>query len=176
MCNNHHVIRLYGSLLSPLPRQVQWCHTEIKTVLIFNYQLFVGNTDGNTVVNHDLNPPIGARYIRFRPKGYHTVIAMRVELYGCPGNKGFHLFNQHYRTLCVAMTKKISILTISSFYLPGSFWVVRCSIDKSYVCQIWIWASSLRVSPLANLSSMDMGPSLVLALCFFHPFPWKSKH
>ena len=44
-----------------------------------------GNTDGTTVVSHDLTPPIAARYIRFRPIAWHQVIAMRVELYGCQG-------------------------------------------------------------------------------------------
>ena len=44
-----------------------------------------GNTDGTTVVSHDLTPPIAARYIRFRPIAWHKVIAMRVELYGCQG-------------------------------------------------------------------------------------------
>ena len=44
-----------------------------------------GNTDRNTVVSHDLTPPIAARYIRFRPIAWHSWIAMRVELYGCQG-------------------------------------------------------------------------------------------
>ena len=44
-----------------------------------------GNTDGTTVVSHDLIPAILARYIRFRPLAWHRVIAMRVELYGCQG-------------------------------------------------------------------------------------------
>ncbi|XP_078344006.1 uncharacterized protein LOC144629649 [Oculina patagonica] len=44
---------------------------------------FSGNTDRDTVVSHDLNPPIRARYIRFRPETWHTRIAMRVEVYGC---------------------------------------------------------------------------------------------
>ena len=34
---------------------------------------------------HDLNPPIKARYIRFRPTAWHQHISMRVELYGCYG-------------------------------------------------------------------------------------------
>ena len=34
---------------------------------------------------HDLNPPIKARYIRFRPTAWHQHISMRVELYGCCG-------------------------------------------------------------------------------------------
>ncbi|XP_078363993.1 polycystin family receptor for egg jelly-like [Oculina patagonica] len=44
---------------------------------------FVGNTDQNTVVYHEINPPITARYIRFRPVSWYARIAMRVELYGC---------------------------------------------------------------------------------------------
>ncbi len=43
----------------------------------------MGNTDQNTVVHHEINPPITARYIRFRPVSWYTHIAMRVELYGC---------------------------------------------------------------------------------------------
>ena len=46
-------------------------------------QDFAGNNDGDTVVYHDLNPSIKARYIRFRPIAWHAHISMRVELYGC---------------------------------------------------------------------------------------------
>ncbi|XP_015764736.1 PREDICTED: uncharacterized protein LOC107343668 [Acropora digitifera] len=44
---------------------------------------FTGNTDENTIVFHVLNPPIRARYTRFRPTAWHQRISMRVELYGC---------------------------------------------------------------------------------------------
>ncbi|XP_067050433.1 uncharacterized protein [Acropora muricata] len=44
---------------------------------------FTGNTDENSIVFHDLIPPIRARYIRFRPTAWHQHISMRVELYGC---------------------------------------------------------------------------------------------
>lgn len=44
---------------------------------------FTGNTDRNTIVRHDLNPPITARFIRFRPVSWVGHISMRVELYGC---------------------------------------------------------------------------------------------
>ncbi|XP_044178534.1 uncharacterized protein LOC114972192 isoform X1 [Acropora millepora] len=43
---------------------------------------FTGNTDENTIVFHVLNPPIRARYTRFRPTAWHQRISMRVELYG----------------------------------------------------------------------------------------------
>ena len=49
-------------------------------------QELIGNTDRDTVVYHELNPPIKARYIRFRPLAWHGHISMRVELYGCEGN------------------------------------------------------------------------------------------
>ncbi|KAL9964015.1 hypothetical protein ACROYT_G027586 [Oculina patagonica] len=44
---------------------------------------FAGNTDQDTVVYHDLNPPITARYIRFRPVAWYSYISMRAEFYGC---------------------------------------------------------------------------------------------
>lgn len=47
--------------------------------------MFDGNTDQDTVVYHDLNPPITARYIRFLPVDWYLAISMRVELYGCTG-------------------------------------------------------------------------------------------
>ena len=56
-------------------------------------QEFDGNKDKNSVVNHDLNPPIIARYIRFLPVKWEGEISMRVELYGCVKGKenGFPL-------------------------------------------------------------------------------------
>jgi len=44
---------------------------------------FAGNTDEDTAVYHELNPPIRARFIRFRPEAWNNAISMRVELYGC---------------------------------------------------------------------------------------------
>ncbi|KAL9976334.1 hypothetical protein ACROYT_G013624, partial [Oculina patagonica] len=47
---------------------------------------FAGNTDKNSVVYHELNPPIRARYIRFVPVAWSVYISLRVEVYGCvPG-------------------------------------------------------------------------------------------
>lgn len=46
-------------------------------------KVFPGNTDRDTVVSHDLIPPIRARYIRFRPIEWSGLIGMRVEIYGC---------------------------------------------------------------------------------------------
>ncbi|XP_029207328.2 EGF-like repeat and discoidin I-like domain-containing protein 3 isoform X1 [Acropora millepora] len=44
---------------------------------------FTGNTDRDSIVRHDLNPPIRARYIRFQPIAWKQHISMRVELFGC---------------------------------------------------------------------------------------------
>ena len=56
-------------------------------------QEFDGNKDKNSVVYHDLNPPIIARYIRFLPVEWRGEISMRVELHGCVKGKenGFPL-------------------------------------------------------------------------------------
>ena len=44
-------------------------------------QVFTGNTDRNTVVRHNLNTPITARYIRFNPQSWYTWISGRFEVY-----------------------------------------------------------------------------------------------
>ena len=53
------------------------------------FQIFRGNTDVSTIVRHDLDPTIMARYIRVHP-GYATGnnVCMRLELYGCVTEKG----------------------------------------------------------------------------------------
>ena len=51
---------------------------------IFTFtQIFQGNTDMDTVVYHDLNPIIEARYIRVLPTDWYVQISMRMELYTC---------------------------------------------------------------------------------------------
>eukprot|EP00058_Branchiostoma_floridae_P006280 XP_002591768.1 hypothetical protein BRAFLDRAFT_83542 [Branchiostoma floridae] len=44
---------------------------------------FTGNTDNNTVVQNDFNPPIKTRYIRVVVKTYHVAAKMRIEFLGC---------------------------------------------------------------------------------------------
>ena len=53
------------------------------------FQIFPGNKDVSTVVRHDLDPTIMARYIRVHP-GYDkgNFLCMRLELYGCVVEKG----------------------------------------------------------------------------------------
>ena len=53
----------------------------------------MGNKDLETVVYHDLNPPINARYIRIEPTAWKLWISMRAEFYGCEGIFNTPLFS-----------------------------------------------------------------------------------
>uniref|UniRef100_A0A8C7X538 Retinoschisin 1 n=1 Tax=Oryzias sinensis TaxID=183150 RepID=A0A8C7X538_9TELE len=48
-----------------------------------NNRVFYGNSDRSSTVQNLLRPPIIARYIRLLPLGWHTRIAMRMELLMC---------------------------------------------------------------------------------------------
>ena len=49
--------------------------------------MFKGNSDGNTTVYHNLTKALlVASEIHFLPHLWESRIAMRVEIYGCPGN------------------------------------------------------------------------------------------
>ncbi|CAL8252196.1 unnamed protein product [Merluccius merluccius] len=48
-----------------------------------NNRVFYGNADRTSTVQNLLRPPIVARYIRVLPLGWHTRIAMRMELLMC---------------------------------------------------------------------------------------------
>ncbi|CAF95448.1 unnamed protein product, partial [Tetraodon nigroviridis] len=46
-------------------------------------QVFYGNSDRSSTVQNLLRPPIVARYIRLLPLGWHTRVALRMELLMC---------------------------------------------------------------------------------------------
>ncbi|AWP11382.1 putative retinoschisin-like [Scophthalmus maximus] len=48
-----------------------------------NNRVFYGNSDRSSTVQNLLRPPIVARYVRLLPLGWHTRIAMRMELLMC---------------------------------------------------------------------------------------------
>uniref|UniRef100_A0A673ASU8 F5/8 type C domain-containing protein n=1 Tax=Sphaeramia orbicularis TaxID=375764 RepID=A0A673ASU8_9TELE len=48
-----------------------------------NNRVFYGNSDRTSSVQNLLRPPIVARYIRILPLGWHTRIALRLELLLC---------------------------------------------------------------------------------------------
>ena len=68
------------------PRGLRRAHLiSAVSALLFFIQDFVGNTDEDTVVPHDLTPPVMARFIRFCPVAFNNHMSMRVEVYGCKG-------------------------------------------------------------------------------------------
>uniref|UniRef100_H3CLK9 Retinoschisin 1 n=1 Tax=Tetraodon nigroviridis TaxID=99883 RepID=H3CLK9_TETNG len=48
-----------------------------------NNRVFYGNSDRSSTVQNLLRPPIVARYIRLLPLGWHTRVALRMELLMC---------------------------------------------------------------------------------------------
>ena len=86
-CLDYVLILLGENLLwSLLGLQGVIFRRHLQPQLVFYVQEFVGNTDQETVVKHELNGSFRARYIRFRPTGWYRHISMRVEVYGCKGN------------------------------------------------------------------------------------------
>ena len=51
------------------------------------WQTFAANRDRNSVTTNSFMPYILARCIRVHPSGWHSRIALRMELYGCPVGK-----------------------------------------------------------------------------------------
>uniref|UniRef100_A0A670Z6H1 F5/8 type C domain-containing protein n=1 Tax=Pseudonaja textilis TaxID=8673 RepID=A0A670Z6H1_PSETE len=49
----------------------------------FNTNHFEGNSDGTTVKENHIDPPIIARYIRLHPTKFHNRPTFRIELLGC---------------------------------------------------------------------------------------------
>ena len=59
-------------------------------------QVFNGNADKDTIVNHVLIQPIMARSVQIKPKSWNGHISMRAEFYGCilSGNVWGSLFDR----------------------------------------------------------------------------------
>ena len=74
----HHLYFIYTRLIYLAERSLN-----CKYICIL-FQIFQGNTDAFSVVQHSLDPAIMAKYIRVHP-GYDTGtnVCMRLELYGC---------------------------------------------------------------------------------------------
>ena len=66
-------------------------------------QVFGGNVDRNTPVQHSLYSSIQARYLRFHPKTWQNHICMRAEVYGCQEG------NLHRRISWISVTSSFSI-------------------------------------------------------------------
>ena len=61
---------------------------DVMEVESFYFLLFYvpGNTDDDTIIFNEVNPPIIAcTYIPLHPEAWYEHISIGVELYGCPG-------------------------------------------------------------------------------------------
>ena len=90
-----------GTFLSLTTSYLYMLNDLFQTKSPLYFQEFVGNADQDTVVYHELSHAIRARYIRFRPTGWHGHISMRVEVYGCKGNAAFSSAKLAYHFLAV---------------------------------------------------------------------------
>ena len=60
----------------------------IKIIIIrwyWSFKLFKGNNEKDSIVYHEITPPIQACYIRLRPTAWYGHISLRMELYVCLG-------------------------------------------------------------------------------------------
>lgn len=69
---------------SPLYYIVPYC-AALCTVVLRCDQIFDGNLDAVSVRKHYLDRPQVARYVQLWPVDYNRGMAVRWELYGCPG-------------------------------------------------------------------------------------------
>ena len=83
-------------------------------------QVFVGNTDENTIVYNELNGSIVARYTRFQPTAWHNHISMRVELYGCKGT--FFLVTSFF----CGIRKKYKQILVWFITFGGLYYLLYC--------------------------------------------------
>ena len=89
----------------------------------WSFKVFKGNKDRDSIVYHEINPPIQARYIRLRPTAWYHHISLRMELYGCLGMVTV--------TLCHKSTLAYAWSTSSSMYIVN--WQTVLLTHKHYL-------------------------------------------
>ena len=57
------------------------------TFICISLQIFIGNSDRNTIKGNVFDPPIKARYVRIYPTAWVNHISLRAEFYGLPLRK-----------------------------------------------------------------------------------------
>ena len=68
---------------STVHRIIFTCHFYI----CISRQVFIGNSDRNTVKGNVFDPPMKARYVRIYPTAWVNHISLRAEFYGLPLRK-----------------------------------------------------------------------------------------
>ncbi|XP_028982917.1 contactin-associated protein-like 4 isoform X2 [Betta splendens] len=76
---------------------------------------FPGNSNADSVVQHKLQHPVIARYVRFIPLDWNPSgrIGLRLETYGCPYNSDTVSFDGHSSLLCRLRPKQVASENIS---------------------------------------------------------------
>ena len=72
-------------------RRLYFCLYQRVICVSVQFQQFIGNTDNDTVKEHELEPMVTARFIRFVPTIWNYRMCMRVEIYECLPVKGTHM-------------------------------------------------------------------------------------
>ena len=81
--------------------------TVLSFSVLFLSQYFPGSRDKDSVRTQPINPPIIAKFIRLRPRGWRSHICMRVEFYGCPAGTNFTQMSKRlYRKYCDRRERK----------------------------------------------------------------------
>ena len=57
------------------------------TFICISLQVFIGNSDRNTIKGNVFDPPMKARYVRIYPTAWVNHISLRAEFYGLPLRK-----------------------------------------------------------------------------------------
>ena len=57
------------------------------TFICISLQIFIGNSDRNTIKGNVFDPPMKARYVRIYPTAWVNHISLRAEFYGLPLRK-----------------------------------------------------------------------------------------
>lgn len=96
--------------------------------LLSTLQVFYGNSDRSSTVQNLLRPPIVARYIRLLPLGWHTRIAMRMDLLMC--------MNKCTWSALGPTLSSLSILSLPTCRLPNGGHLVQHR-KINHVCLFW---------------------------------------
>lgn len=120
---------------SPIER---W-ENQLTNCCSFDFQAFPGNSNADSVVQHKLQSPVIARYVRLIPLewSHNGRIGLRLETYGCPHGQ-FECFQSptFRQTQTVMVREELSQFTASS----GLFSVqnIQYRLTRSLGGTVWL--------------------------------------
>lgn len=151
-------------------------------LISLSLQVFYGNSDRSSTVQNLLRPPIVARYIRLLPLGWHTRIAMRMELLVCMNKCTWGVLRCSGPSLCTltppgCRLPKKGTLAISSQLIPPSLssHLVDFDVFAAFVNEVLEdltvkkkknWEANQRISIIKRSNQM----------CLFQVYYYSCKH